>query len=886
MPATTFSTITTTSNAHVTEGNYAVAWFYLSPPLAAAAPVTVRLTGWGTSAADFTGLQYSWDGVGWNNIASGGTLTLAAGSSIFLLRTEINTDTDTAEVGESLQFAVSQQSSSGSLQNSWWVESVVHIDNPPSSTPPTPAAQSTLSVPSTTAVAEGNDAVVQYNLSSPLSAAAQVKVSLQGWGTSTADYTGFQYSANGTTWSNVPANGMLTLAAGQSNLYLKTHVNTDTHHAEVGESLSFVVQQTTSGGSLKNSWWVAATVPITDVATPTGPGASITSITADAPTSTVVEATGAYATAKFTLGAALNTTAHIQALLIDNGATQGVDCTGFQYRTGTVSASGTTTWSGWSNVPSDLDISIAAGRTKLELRTKVTNDTAHESDEGLVFALAQPSDNLADSWWVTHTAIIQDNDAPVVVPPAARATITAPVSDLVVAEGQDAIATFHLSSALVGSAVVTVGLAGWGAAVSTDYGPLAYRLGTAGTWHTISSIDQITLTHGTTDFQLKTKIKTDAVSPEYSETVEFVVAQTSNATNLADSWWVPVRAHIADVAPGPVVPVNTAPVASAAALTWRVYEPATTGTETRVLPANLFTDADAGDTLTLSATQSDDSALPAWLTFDAAARTFTANLTVDTVTANTPFSTLVTATDSHGAHASQWLYIEVVNAVVGTADIDFLVGTSNADALYDLDGRAFVYPGGGDDLVVCGSDYNDVNDTGGSDTLQGGDGMDYMHDYGGSASDRNVLNGGAGNDDLYGSDSQYTLIGGMGDDILWLNRAGTSSVDGGDGNDAVTINDARGATTITLGAGNDKLCLFQTIGLGEIAVTDFVTGQDKITLMGSVLSNYTGVMANFVRITTNAAGHHVVEINQDGQGSDFIAALVVVGTVALTDLLL
>ena len=39
-------------------------------------------------------------------------------------------------------------------------------------------------------------------------------------------------------------------------------------------------------------------------------------------------------------------------------------------------------------------------------------------------------------------------------------------------------------------------------------------------------------------------------------------------------------------------------------------------------PTNTFADTDAGDTLTYTATQSDDSALPAWLTFDAATRTF------------------------------------------------------------------------------------------------------------------------------------------------------------------------------------------------------------------------------------------------------------------------
>ena len=40
------------------------------------------------------------------------------------------------------------------------------------------------------------------------------------------------------------------------------------------------------------------------------------------------------------------------------------------------------------------------------------------------------------------------------------------------------------------------------------------------------------------------------------------------------------------------------------------------------VPANTFADTDAADTLTYTATQSDDSALPSWLSFAAATRTF------------------------------------------------------------------------------------------------------------------------------------------------------------------------------------------------------------------------------------------------------------------------
>ena len=49
-------------------------------------------------------------------------------------------------------------------------------------------------------------------------------------------------------------------------------------------------------------------------------------------------------------------------------------------------------------------------------------------------------------------------------------------------------------------------------------------------------------------------------------------------------------------------------------------------------PTNTFADTDAGATLTYTATQSDDSVLPSWLSFDAATRTFSGTPTaVETV---------------------------------------------------------------------------------------------------------------------------------------------------------------------------------------------------------------------------------------------------------------
>jgi len=87
------------------------------------------------------------------------------------------------------------------------------------------------------------------------------------------------------------------------------------------------------------------------------------------------------------------------------------------------------------------------------------------------------------------------------------------------------------------------------------------------------------------------------------------------------------------------------------------------------IPANAFTDIDNGDTLTYGATLADGSALPSWLTFDAATQTFSgtpANGDVGSL------SVLVTATDTGGLSASSTFGLNVVN--VNDAP------TANADA--------------------------------------------------------------------------------------------------------------------------------------------------------------------------------------------------------------
>ena len=100
-----------------------------------------------------------------------------------------------------------------------------------------------------------------------------------------------------------------------------------------------------------------------------------------------------------------------------------------------------------------------------------------------------------------------------------------------------------------------------------------------------------------------------------------------------------------------------------------------------MLPAGTFTDVDAGDTLTYTATAADGSALPAWLTFNAATRTFSGTPAAANVGT---LGVKVSATDLGGLAASETFNIVVTTtpdaaptAVADTADATEKGGIAN-----------------------------------------------------------------------------------------------------------------------------------------------------------------------------------------------------------------
>jgi hypothetical protein len=205
------------------------------------------------------------------------------------------------------------------------------------------------------------------------------------------------------------------------------------------------------------------------------------------------------------------------------------------------------------------------------------------------------------------------------------------------------------------------------------------------------------------------------------------------------------------------------------------------------VPANAFTDVDSS-ALTFAVTQANGSALPSWLSFNAAIRTFTG-------TAPTGFSgTLqIVVTASDGSLAASDQFALTITPSVVDPYAGWLKGTIGNDALL------------------------------------------------GSLTAANQIYGDAGNDVLKGGQLADKLDGGSGDDILW-GLAGNDLLNGNSGNDLIygdagndLINGGLGRDFLVGGGGNDVFAFATTADTGVSATTrdviiDFVRGQDKINL--------------------------------------------------------
>ncbi|NOS76641.1 MAG: hypothetical protein HOP35_01715 [Nitrospira sp.] len=280
------------------------------------------------------------------------------------------------------------------------------------------------------------------------------------------------------------------------------------------------------------------------------------------------------------------------------------------------------------------------------------------------------------------------------------------------------------------------------------------------------------------------------------------------------------------------------------------------------VPAGTFTDVDANDALTYSATLADGSPLPAWLNFNSTTQTFSGTPGAGDAGS---LQIAMTATDSGNLSATDQFAFAISGplpqTLIGTSGNDVLIGGRGDDTLTGLAGNDALTGGQGHDLLDGGT---------GTDTMQGGTGNDtYVVE---NIFDVVTELANAGTDTVQSSLLIYTL--GANIENLTLTGTGPSAGIGNAlsnqlvGNSGANLLDGKGgADTMAGGAGND---LYLVDHAGDTVVEqanegalDSVTSSvsytlsanvENLVLTGSAAINGTGNESDNV-LTGNSAAN-------------------------------
>ncbi len=171
-----------------------------------------------------------------------------------------------------------------------------------------------------------------------------------------------------------------------------------------------------------------------------------------------------------------------------------------------------------------------------------------------------------------------------------------------------------------------------------------------------------------------------------------------------------------------------------------------------------------------------------------------------------------------------------------------------------------------------------MSDDNAIDTLNGGAGDDVLYGYGGN----DILQGGADNDLVLGGDGDDNIDGGAGNDSLYggndddtiTDTSGNNLIDGGSGNDTVT---AGSGDDIIYGDGStDRNALIDNILSANTGVV-YSAAADSFYQLITAGTNYITARANALATTINGVGGHLANITSAGENS-FLDNLIVADT--------
>jgi serralysin len=173
--------------------------------------------------------------------------------------------------------------------------------------------------------------------------------------------------------------------------------------------------------------------------------------------------------------------------------------------------------------------------------------------------------------------------------------------------------------------------------------------------------------------------------------------------------------------------------------------------------------------------------------------------------------------------------------------------TGTPDQLYGDDGNDIIKAGSQTvgSLLDGGAGNDQLYGSFASDTINGGDGNDYLSSGGGA----DIMHGGAGDDSLKGGTAAAQLYGDDGNDTL-VGGSGNEYLSGGNGNDKLT--GGGGNDTLNGGAGNDTFIFAANFGKDVIADFQNTNGeQDIIQFDHTVFADFSAVQSHMAQVVGN-----------------------------------
>ena len=152
-----------------------------------------------------------------------------------------------------------------------------------------------------------------------------------------------------------------------------------------------------------------------------------------------------------------------------------------------------------------------------------------------------------------------------------------------------------------------------------------------------------------------------------------------------------------------------------------------------------------------------------------------------------------------------------------------------------------------------------------NDIIDGGSGNDTVTVYEEGTSGADTLNGSVFNETLYGRDGDDMLYGNDGDDILY-GGGDTDTLSGGNGADVFVFESASAFSNVD-------------------TVTDFDVSESDVIDIADLLSGYdplTDAISDFVQITDNGTDS-VLSVDADGGADNFVQVATLLNVTGLTD---